>query len=417
MDSLIFNIIFFPILGSLFIFFWPSLSIKQVKELSLIFSIITFLLSILIWIFFDNSCSKFQFIDTFFWVNSFNIYFSLGIDGVSLFFVLLTTFLTPICLLSSWTIPCKNLLDSRYFFGAFLILESFVLIVFCSLDLLLFYTFFESVLIPIFFIIGIWGSRRRKIRASYLFFLYTLFGSLFMLLGIILIFFEIGTTDYLVILNNDFSLSRQKILWLVFFFSFAVKVPIVPVHLWLPEAHVEAPTAGSVILAGILLKLGTYGFIRFSLSLFPIAAFFFRPLIFVLSVIAVIYTSLTAIRQTDMKRVIAYASVAHINITLLGVFSFNIYGLEGSIVQIISHGLVSGALFLCVGVLYERHHSRLISYYSGLTHTMPFFVIFFLFFTISNIALPGSSSFIGEFLILVGIFESNKTAAFFQLQV
>jgi proton-translocating NADH-quinone oxidoreductase chain M len=222
-----------------------------------------------------------------------------------------------------------------------------------------------------------------------------------------------GTTDYLVILNNDFSLSRQKILWLVFFLSFAVKVPIVPVHLWLPEAHVEAPTAGSVILAGILLKLGTYGFIRFSLSLFPLAAFFFRPLIFVFSVIAVIYTSLTAIRQTDIKRVIAYASVAHINITLLGVFSFNIYGLEGSIVQIISHGLVSGALFLCVGVLYERHHSRLISYYSGLTHTIPFFVIFFLFFTISNIALPGSSSFIGEFLILVGIFESNKTAAFF----
>ena len=231
MDSLLFNIIFFPILGSLFIFFWPSLSIKQVKEISLVCSIITFLLSIIVWIFFDNSSSKFQFIDTFFWINSFNIYFSLGIDGVSLFFVLLTTFLTPICLLSSWDISCKNLLDSRYFFGAFLVLESFVLIVFCSLDLLLFYTFFESVLIPIFFIIGIWGSRRRKIRASYLFFLYTLFGSLFILLGIILIFFEIGTTDYLVILNNDFSLSRQKILWLVFFFSFAVKMPLFPFHI------------------------------------------------------------------------------------------------------------------------------------------------------------------------------------------
>jgi len=286
-------------------------------------------------------------------------------------------------------------------------------VVFTVLDLIVFYIFFESVLIPMFLIIGIWGSRERRVRAAYFFFLYTLLGSVLMLLALLLIYFQMGTTDYEVLLSNPLEEKKQYLLWLAFFASFAVKVPMIPVHIWLPEAHVEAPTAGSVILAGILLKLGTYGLIRFSLPLFPVASIYFTPLVYAMAIVAVIYTSLTAIRQSDMKRIIAYASVAHMNLTLVGLFSLTAAGVEGSILQMLSHGLVSGALFLCVGVLYDRHHSRMVKYYSGMAHTMPLYVTIFLFFTMANIALPGTSSFVGEFMILLGTFQTNTFAAFF----
>ena len=337
---------------------------------------------------------------------------SFGLDGISIFFTLLTTFLIPLCLLASWDFK-PNKLSSSYFFSLFLLIEGIILVVFSTLNLFIFYIFFEAVLIPIFFIIGIWGSRERKIRAAYLFFLYTLLGSLFMLFALLVIYMEIGSLDFSCLLQNTFSFKKQQLLWVAFFFSFASKVPMVPIHIWLPEAHVEAPTAGSVLLAGVLLKLGTYGFIRFSLPLFPLACFYFRPLVFTIACIAIVYTSITAFRQIDIKRVIAYASVAHINITLIGLFSFTQAGVEGALFQILSHGVVSGALFLCIGVLYDRHHTRLIRYYGGLCQTIPLFSFFFLAFTMGNIALPGTSSFVGEFLILAGIIESNFIVIFF----
>jgi proton-translocating NADH-quinone oxidoreductase chain M len=295
---------------------------------------------------------------------------------------------------------------------AFLVMETLLLIVFCILDLVLFYIFFESVLIPMFLIVGIWGSRERKVRAAYMLFLYTLIGSVLMLLAILYIYSVAGTTDYQILLTIQFDGSVQKVLWLAFFASFAVKVPMVPVHIWLPEAHVEAPTAGSVILAGVLLKLGSYGLLRFSMPLFPVGTIYFTPLVYAMAAIAVIYTSLTAIRQSDMKRIIAYASVAHMNVILVGMFALNANGLEGAMIQQLSHGLVSSALFLGVGVLYDRHHSRLVKYYGGMAHVMPIFVMIFLFFTMANIALPGTSSFVGEFLILVGAFQANTTVTF-----
>jgi proton-translocating NADH-quinone oxidoreductase chain M len=292
-------------------------------------------------------------------------------------------------------------------------MESFLILVFCVRDLLLFYIFFESVLIPMFVIIGVWGSRERKVRASYMFFLYTLFGSVLMLLSILYIYFTVGTTDYEILLTHNFTTIEQRFIWLAFFASFASKIPMLPVHIWLPEAHVEAPTAGSVVLAGILLKLGSYGFIRFSLPLLPEASLYFTPLVYTLSILGVIFTSLTAIRQTDLKRIVAYTSVAHMNLVMIGVFSFNIVGLEGAILQSLSHGFVSSALFLIIGVVYDRHHTRMVSYYAGLAHTMPIFTIVFLIFTMANIALPGTSSFVGEFLLLAGAFKVSTVATFF----
>lgn len=402
---------FLPFIGALITSLVP---LNFGKQVSLFTSLLSLFLSIILWLGFDKSCSKFQFVDTFFWLNSNNFYLSFGIDGISIFFIILTAFLIPFCLLSSWkNIPFVKNINNSVFFIFFLLMEGLIFIIFTSLDLLVFYIFFESVLIPIFLVIGIWGGRVRKVRASYLFFLYTLFGSLFILIGLVVIFFEVGSFDYFILLNHDFSFARQKIIWLCFFISFAVKVPIMPVHLWLPEAHVEAPTAGSVLLAGVLLKLGGYGLIRFSLPLFPDACFFFRPFVFCLGIIAVIYTSFIAIRQSDIKRVIAYASVAHMNITLLGLFSLTLAGIEGCIFQIFSHGLVSGALFLCVGVLYDRNHSRIISYYSGLVQTMPLFSFFFVVFSMANIALPGTSSFIGEFVIFIGLCQISWVTTFF----
>ena len=343
------------------------------------------------------------------WIPFLNFNFSLGIDGISLFFILLSTLLIFLCILISWTSVKINI---KEFLIAFLIMEFFLIGVFSILDLLLFYIFFESILIPMYLIVGVWGSRERKIRAAYFFFLYTLLGSVLMLLSILYIYYQVGTTDYEVLITFIFSALEQKFLWLSFFGSFATKVPMVPVHLWLPEAHVEAPTSGSVILAGILLKLGTYGFLRFSFPLFPEASLYFAPLVYLLSVVGIVYTSFTAIRQTDFKRIIAYTSVAHMNLVMVGLFSFNVIGIEGAILQSLSHGFVASALFMAIGVVYERHHTRMVKYYGGLVHCMPIYTFIFLFFTMSNIGLPGTGSFVGEFLILAGSFKANTSATF-----
>jgi proton-translocating NADH-quinone oxidoreductase chain M len=397
-----------PILGCFLLLLIPGSKIRTIQTLGLCTSLIVFLYSLFFWLYFDDSTSKFQFVELIHWLPYSNINFVLGLDGISLFFVILTTFLVPICILVGW----YNITNyKKEYIIAFLILESFMLAVFCMLDLLLFYVFFESVLIPMFIIIGVWGSRQRKIQAAYQFFLYTLLGSLFMLLAILLIYFQTGTTDLQILLTSQFSERRQILLWLAFFASFAVKVPMVPVHIWLPEAHVEAPTAGSVILAGILLKLGTYGFLRFSIPMFPEATLYFTPFIYTLSVVAIVYTSLTTIRQIDLKKIIAYSSVAHMNFVTIGLFSLNVQGIEGSILLMLSHGLVSSALFLCVGALYDRHKTRLVKYYGGLALVAPIFSVIFLFFTLANMSLPGSSSFIGEFLILVGAFQKNTLIA------
>jgi proton-translocating NADH-quinone oxidoreductase chain M len=407
-SSLLLNIILLPLIGAIIILFINDTNVRLIKNVALAFSMASFTLSTFLWVLFDRSTAKFQFVEEFLWIPSSNINFFIGVDGISLFFILLTTLLVPLCLLASF--DSVKIYVKEYMI-AFLVMEALLIIVFSILDLLLFYVFFESVLIPMFLIVGVWGSRERKVRAAYMLFLYTLIGSVLMLLAILLMYSIAGTTDYQVLLTTPFNESLQKILWLAFFASFAVKVPMVPVHIWLPEAHVEAPTAGSVILAGVLLKLGSYGLIRFSLPLFPSATVFFTPLVYTMAAIAVVYTSLTAIRQTDMKRIIAYASVAHMNVILIGMFAMNAQGLEGAMIQQLAHGFVSSALFLCVGVLYDRHHTRLVKYYSGMAHTMPIFVTIFLFFTLANIAMPGTAGFVGEFLILVGAFQVNTTIA------
>ena len=404
------SLINFLLVGVLILLFIPGKKSFLIRFIGITITYFGFFFSLYFWVFFDNSSTKLQFVSEFVWFSYANINVTLGIDGISLFFILLTTFLIPTCLLASWDSIQKYI---KEYFLAFILMEILLILVFSVSDLLLFYVFFESVLIPMFIIIGIWGSRERKIRAAYMFFLYTLFGSVIMLLGIAYVYLVVGTVDYETLLNYSFSDFEQKLLWLSFFASFASKIPMLPVHIWLPEAHVEAPTAGSVILAGILLKLGSYGFLRFSLPLFPIASFYFTPLIFTLSILGVVYTSFTAIRQTDLKRIIAYTSVAHMNLVVMGIFSFNVIGLEGAIIQSLSHGFVSSALFLLIGVIYDRYHTRMVKYYSGLVYVMPLFITFFLIFSMANIALPGTSSFIGEFLILIGIFKINITAALF----
>ena len=402
-------VLFLPLVGVFILLFSPYKNYKNLKIIALATSSLTFLLSLILWILFDKSTGEFQFVTKILWVPSLNINLTLGIDGISLFFVILTTLLIFLCLLSSWNSIENNL---KEYLISFLIMEFFLIGVFCVLDLLIFYIFFESVLIPMYLIIGIWGSRERKIRAAYFFFLYTLLGSVLMLLGILYLYYQIGTTDYETLLSVLLTLEEQKLIWLSFFASFATKVPMVPVHIWLPEAHVEAPTAGSVILAGILLKLGTYGLIRFSFPLLPEACFYFTPLVLSMAVIGVIYTSFTAIRQTDFKRIIAYTSVAHMNLVVVGMFCFNNISMEGAILQSISHGFVASALFLIIGIVYERHHTRMVKYYGGLVHVMPLYTFIFLFFTMANIGLPGTGSFIGEFLILLGIYQLNTTIAF-----
>ena len=407
--NLLVYILMFPIIGILMLMLIPAREEKRLKIVGLNVACLSFIGSLFLWGFFHKATGAFQFVIPFFWLPNLNFNFTLGIDGISIFFLLLTTLLIPLCILISWNSVGSNL---KEFLIAFLILDFLLIGVFCILDLLFFYIFFESVLIPMFLIIGIWGSRERKILAAYYFFLYTLLGSVLMLISILYIYWQTGTTDYELLLAFSFSELEQKLLWFTFFLAFASKVPMLPVHLWLPEAHVEAPTAGSVILAGVLLKLGTYGFIRFSLPLFPKASFFFTPLVYTIAVMGIIYTSFTAIRQTDFKRIIAYTSIAHMNLVILGIFSFNNIGIEGAIFQSLSHGFVASALFLIIGVVYERYRTRIVQYYGGLALVMPIYIIIFLFFTMANIALPGTSSFVGEFLILAGSFKVNTSITF-----
>jgi len=395
-----------PLIGAALIA--PCKDRQYIQVIGLVTSCITFLFSLLLWLLFNNQAPDFQFLESVPWFNAANINLTLGVDGISLFFILLTTFLVPICLLVGWT---SIQVKVKEYFIFFLVMETLMLGVFTILDVFLFYVFFESILIPMFLIIGIWGSRERKIRAAYQFFLYTLVGSVVMLFAILFLYYQAQTTDFHILLTTEISERRQILLWFAFFCSFAVKVPMVPVHLWLPEAHCEAPTGGSVILAGVLLKLGTYGFLRFSIPLFPAASIYFAPLVYTISVIGIIYASLTTLRQIDLKKIIAYSSVAHMGVCTLGLFCFNIQGIEGAILLMLSHGFVASALFLCIGMLYDRTKTRLVKYYGGLVQTMPIFSVMFLLFTLGNLGLPGTSSFCGEILILVGAFNVNTAMA------
>jgi len=394
----------FPIFGIFLILVLPVKEKRFIKLVAFNFNSFSFLGFILIWVLFDKSTVKFQFVNKLLLLSYSNVNLNLGVDGISLFFLLLSTFLIPVCLLASWNSIQKYL---KEFFILFSILNFFLINVFCCIDMLFFYIFFESVLIPMFLIIGIWGSRERKTLAAFYFFIYTLIGSIIMILSILYILNNTGTTDYEIILTFSFSLIEQKFIWVSMFLAFAGKIPMVPLHLWLPEAHVEAPTAGSVILAGILLKLGSYGFIRYLLPICPAASMFFAPLIYSLVSIGVIFSSFTAIRQTDFKRVIAYTSIAHMNLVILGIFSFNTIGLEGAIFQSLSHGFIASGLFLIIGVIYERFRTRIVYYLGGLAITMPLFSSFFLFFSLANIGFPGTSSFVGELLLLTGSFKIN----------
>ena len=402
-------IIFVPLIGAFFILITRG-SQKNVeknsKYLAIFTSVANFLISIFLWLSFDTSTSEFQFVEKRIWIKGF-INYQLGVDGISILFILLTTFIAPICIFSGInSIKFKI----KEFFIAILLMETLMLGVFCSLDLVLFYLFFEGGLIPMFLIIGIWGGPKR-VYSAFKFFLFTLLGSVLMLVAIISIYWIADTTDLIKLLEFRIPSEYQYLLWLAFFSSFAVKLPMWPVHTWLPDAHVEAPTAGSVILAAILLKMAGYGFIRFSLGMFPVASEYFTPLIFTLSVIAIIYTSLVALMQEDMKKLIAYSSVAHMGFVTIGIFSLTKQGLEGSIIQMLSHGLVSAALFLCVGVVYDRFHSRMISSYGGLVNNMPKYAFVFMVFSLAALGLPGTSGFIGEFLILVGVFQKNIAVA------
>jgi NADH-quinone oxidoreductase subunit M len=381
---------------------------RNIRNVALLTTVFTFLLSLFIWADFDNSEVGFQMVEKTDWLDS-GISYHMGVDGISMLFVILTTFLMPLCILAS-----REAIQTRVkeYMISFLVLETLMIGVFCALDIVLFYVFFEGGLIPMFIIIGVWGGKRR-VYASFKFFLYTLLGSVLMLLAIMAMFWQSGTTDIPTLLTHDFPTSMQTWLWLAFFASFAVKMPMWPVHTWLPDAHVEAPTAGSVILAGVLLKMGGYGFLRFSLPMFPDASLYFQPLVFALSVIAIIYTSLVALMQEDMKKLIAYSSVAHMGYVTMGIFALNQEGIQGAIFQMLSHGLVSSALFLCVGVIYDRMHTREIAAYGGLVNNMPKYAVIFLIFTMANVGLPGTSGFVGEFLTLLGAFRVNTWVALF----
>jgi len=403
------SLILLPSVGALFILFVksdPSNNYQSSKYVALFTSFANFLISIYLWYLFDNSISGFQFIEDKQWLKGF-VNYKVGIDGISILFILLTTLITTLSIIS-----INNSISSRLkeFLIAMLVMESLMIGVFCSLDLVIFYLFFEGGLIPMFLIIGIWGGSRR-VYSAFKFFLFTLLGSILMLAAIITIYWISDTTDVIALYELGIDWKYQNLLWLAFFSSFAVKTPMWPVHTWLPDAHVEAPTAGSVFLAAILLKLAGYGFIRFSLGLFPIASDFFTPLIYSLSLIAIVFISLVALMQDDMKKLIAYSSVAHMGFVTLGIFTLTQQVIEGSIIQMISHGLVSAALFLCVGVVYDRTHSRLISTYGGIVSIMPKYALVFMIFTLAAIGLPGTSGFIGEFLILLGAFQKNFMVA------
>ena len=404
-------LILLPIVG---IFFMTLIrnnndqSSNNLKHTALWISFLNFLISLYLLFSFNQQDADFQFEERYFWIE-YGISYHLGVDGISILFIVLTTMLVPICILASY--DCIKFSVKEYLI-AFLALETFMIGVFCSLDLVLFYLFFEGGLIPMFLIIGIWGGERR-VYSTFKFFLYTLAGSVFMLLAIIYIFITAGTTDVSYLLDYNFTRNEQIVLWLAFFASFMVKIPMWPFHTWLPDAHVEAPTAGSVILAGVLLKMAGYGFIRFSIGFFPEASELFAPLIFALSIVAIIVTSLIALVQEDMKKLIAYSSVAHMGFVTLGIFTFTVQGIEGSVIQMISHGIVSAALFLCVGVVYDRLHTREISRYGGLVSKMPMYAFTFMIFILASLGLPGTSGFVGEFLVLLSIFSINTYFAVF----
>lgn len=402
-------LIFFPLVGVLFIYISAFGGRKDVCFMSKIIAMITSLLNlslaIKMWFLFDPTVTEMQLTEKISWIDGYNIYYALGIDGISVFFVLLTAFLVPICILVSWNTITQRV---KEYMILFLLLESLVIGAFCATDLILFYLFFEAVLIPMYLIIGIWGGENR-VYASFKFFLYTFWGSIFMLVAVCYIYVTIGFTEFKIlnVMLPNLDLSAQKILWLAFFISFAVKVPMWPFHTWLPDAHVQAPTAGSVILAGILLKLGGYGFLRISLPMFPEASIYFSDAVIILSVIAVVYTSLVALRQDDMKKLIAYSSVAHMGFVTAGIFAFNTFAIQGAIFQMISHGLISGALFICVGVLYDRMHTKEIAFYGGVTTKMPKYAFMFMLFMLASVGLPSTSGFVGEMMVIAGVFQTN----------
>jgi len=403
------TVTFLPAVGALLVLVIrgdDEIARRNMYHVALWTTSVTFLLSLLVWVNFDPSNPNFQLVERSEWLGG-TIAYKMGVDGISMLFVILTTFLMPLCILAS------KLTVHKYFKAymvAFLVLETLMIGVFCALDLVLFYVFFEGGLIPMFLIIGIWGGKRR-VYASFKFFLYTLTGSVLMLLAIMAMYWQAGTTDIPTLLTHRFPASMQTWLWFAFFASFAVKLPMWPVHTWLPDAHVEAPTAGSVILAAILLKMGGYGFLRFSLPMFPLASADLAPFVFTLSVFAVVYTSLVALMQEDVKKLIAYSSVAHMGFVTMGLFAANVQGVQGGIFQMLSHGIVSAALFLCVGVIYDRMHTREIAAYGGLVNRMPLYAAVFMVFTLANVGLPGTTGFVGEFLTLLGTFRVNTWAA------
>jgi NADH-quinone oxidoreductase subunit M len=403
---------FAPLIGVAFILIArgeDAVAKRTIRWTALWTTIITFIVSLLVWLNFNPNDSGFQLVERHEWLGGIASY-QMGVDGISMLFVLLTTLLMPICILASWHVEKRV----REYMIAFLVLETLMIGVFTALDLVLFYVFFEAGLIPMFLIIGVWGGPRR-VYASFKFFLYTLLGSVLMLVAIIAMYWQSGTTDIVALLSRSpgFPPEMQTWLWLAFFASFAVKMPMWPVHTWLPDAHVEAPTAGSVILAAILLKMGGYGFLRFSLPMFPDASLYFQPFIYTLSIVAIIYTSLVALMQEDMKKLIAYSSVAHMGFVTMGIFAMTRQSIDGALFQMMSHGLVSGALFLCVGVVYDRMHTREIAAYGGLVSRMPLYAFTFMLFTMANVGLPGTSGFVGEFLVLLGTFKDNTWVAFF----
>jgi NADH-quinone oxidoreductase subunit M len=403
---------FLPLVGVFFILFVrgdAETVARNARSTALLTSIFTFALSLYMYAGFDTSSAEFQFVETVEWLPGLGINYKMGLDGISVFFVLLATFLTPLCILASWKSVKSRV---KEYMIAFLVLETMMVGMFCALDLLLFYVFFEAVLIPMFIIIGVWGGTRR-VYASFKFFLFTLLGSVLLLVAILTLYHQYGTTDIATLSDTVMPMGLQKWLWLGFFASFAVKVPMWPVHTWLPDAHVEAPTAGSVILAGVLLKMGGYGFLRLSLPLFPDASQFFTPVMFFLSAVAVIYTSLIALVQNDMKKLIAYSSVAHMGFVTIGIFAGNVQSVDGAVFQMLSHGIVSSALFLCVGVVYDRLHTRDIGRYGGIVKNMPVYAAFFMLFTMASVGLPGTGGFVGEFLVLVGTFKVDPVVTAF----